>query len=249
MYLLLAETGAADNLLLGLTQAWPYVTLAVIVLLILMVALREVVPPEFADVVLRRKKHKVYSAATVAGGTGKAVYYRIPAWVPFVGKFVKRMPLKVIRLDLVDCNLMLQHMAAARCDVAIYARITDPRTAAQAWPGYTMEEFRSEVDQMLQSTAGNTLVHYSEDDSIYRKQEIEEKLCQVLDQALQAYGLQVINVALTNLRLPNRGLEHMFHAAPSMESWKSAPPRPQPESRPSIVTPDQQPDTSGMEYA
>ena len=91
-----------------LIQYWPYAAGFLGLCLIIMMMLRVIVPPDVADVVIKRRKRRVYCSDPKINAAMKTTYYNIPSWVPFFGMFVKRIPLKVIEIKVYEYETFAQ---------------------------------------------------------------------------------------------------------------------------------------------
>lgn len=163
---------------------------------------RIIVPPEYADVIIRRRHRKVFCSDEKINPQRKSIYYRIPRWVPWIGMYVKRIPLKVIEIQVKDYETFAQRNARFVCDVSVYGKVNDPEIAAQRWPGSSVEEFKEGIKEIIVAAIRNTTTKFPVEDVIAKKQEIANGIQQSLEEDMKVYGFDVTNVAVVGISDP-----------------------------------------------
>ena len=186
----------------SLLQYWPYAAGALGFLLVIMMMLRVIVPPDYADVVIKRRKRKVYCSDPNINPAMKTTYYKIPSWVPFFGMYVKRIPLKVIEIKVYEYETFAQRNARFICDVSVYGKVNDPDIAAKRWPGNTIDGFRDGIREIIVAAIRNTTTKFPVEDVIAKKQDIASGIQESLDEDMKVYGFDVTNVAVVGISDP-----------------------------------------------
>jgi flotillin len=195
-----------ENLMIFLANAaWPLIITLGILIAILMV-IRVIVPPEYADVVIQGKRRKIYCSDININKTKKAIYYKIPKWIPVIGMYVKRIPLKVIEIQVKDYETFAQRNARFICDVSVYGKVNDPEIAAQRWPGNTVQGFQEGIKEIIVAAIRNTTTKFPVEDVIAKKQEIADGIQQSLEEDMKVYGFDVTNVAVVGISDPPEGV-------------------------------------------
>jgi len=179
------------------------IVLAALILILMMI--RVIVPPEYADVIIQGKKRKVYCSDKKINNSGKSIYYKIPAFVPIAGMYVKRIPLNVIEIQVHDYETFAQRNARFICDVSVYGKVNNPEIAAQRWPGRTLGEFREGIKELIVAAIRNTTTKFPVEDVIAKKQEIARGIQESLEEDMQVYGFDVTNVAVVGISDPEDG--------------------------------------------
>lgn len=185
-----------------LLQYWPYAAGVVGLFIIIMMSLRVIVPPEFADVIIKRKKKLLYCSDPNINPAMQSTYYKIPSWIPFFGMYVKRIPLKVIEIKVYDYETFAQRNARFICDVSVYGKVNDPEVAAKRWPGNGIEEFREGIREIIVAAIRNTTTKFPVEDVIAKKQEIANGIQDSLEADMKVYGFDVTNVAVVGISDP-----------------------------------------------
>ena len=194
-----------DSFLTFLAGAGWSILIAFAVLVFIMMILRVIVPPEYSDVVIQGKKRKIYCSDVNINQSRKAIYYKIPKWVPVFGMYVKRIPLKVIEIQVKDYETFAQRNARFICDVSVYGKVNDPDIAAQRWPGNTIDEFREGIKELIVAAIRNTTTKFPVEDVIAKKKEIADGIQESLEEDMKVYGFDVTNVAVVGISDPPEG--------------------------------------------
>ncbi len=187
-----------------LSVNWGWVVLVLVgVFFVFPFLFRVIVPPEYADVIIRRRNRKVYCSDEKINPQRKSIYYKIPRWVPWVGMYVKRIPLKVIEIGVKDYETFAQRNARFICDVSVYGKVNDPTIAAQRWPGNSIQEFRDGIKEIIVAAIRNTTTKFPVEDVIAKKQEIASGIQESLEEDMRVYGFDVTNVAVVGISDPD----------------------------------------------
>ncbi|MDR0383402.1 MAG: hypothetical protein LBH50_05390 [Spirochaetaceae bacterium] len=99
----------------------------ILVLFILILSLRRIVPSNMVHILQRSKSTVSYGVGMKAGNT----YYEWPAWMPFLGVTVRKLPVSNFDLDLVRYEAYDKNRLPFTVDVKAFFRIADTNAAAQ----------------------------------------------------------------------------------------------------------------------
>jgi len=185
--------------------------IAIVIILVIGLAflLRRVVPPEFADVVVDRKSMRIYSGdvTVTAGGNANPVYYAIPAFIPFLGVTIRRMPLKIMEIQVMNFETFAKGNPRFVVDSSVYCKISDVAEAARRFPGSgkDLSEFQSSIKQIIISAIRKTTASYTVEDVIAKREEIAKVIESELAPDFSKWGIQLTNVSIVDIRDPKDG--------------------------------------------
>lgn len=167
-------------------------------------SLRTIVPPKYADVVTRKNSVQIYSADTTVTGTGQpvTVYYRFPAWIPVIGVYVKRMPLTIIEIPVMNYKTFAKGNARFVVDVSVYCRINNVMDAAQKFPGETIDDFIKGIREIIVSAIRKTTANFAVEDVIAKRSEIALDVQNDIRDDVQKWGVELLNVAVVDIKDP-----------------------------------------------
>ena len=177
-------------------------TVLVISAVVIAAALRRVVPPNMADVVVRGKDTKVYSGDEQVNAQKEAVYYEIPRWVPKWGVEVKRMTLKIIEIQVKNYVTFSRKNARFVLDVSLYCRISNVIMAAKRFPGKTLDDFKEGVRELIIGAIRNTTTSFTVEEVIEKKEEVAGEIEKTLTGDFSKFGVEITNVAVINIADP-----------------------------------------------
>lgn len=171
--------------------------------------LRVIVPPKYADVVTRKSGFEIYSAdRSVTMRNGKmigvpnTVYYQFPSWIPYLGTLVKRMPLTIIEIPITNYKTFAKGNARFVVDVSVYCQINDVLQAAQKFPGNTIDDFKTGIQEIVVSAIRKATTSYVVEDVIAKRQEIASDIFNDIKDDVTKWGVELTNVAIVDIRDP-----------------------------------------------
>lgn len=159
----------------------------VLAVLLIMFALRRVVPTNMVHIVQS-------STATTSYGRGEGkkgnVYYAIPSWVPKFGITVTEFPESIFKVSLSDYEAYDQARLPFIVDVTAFFRVDQSETAAQRVASFN--ELCEQLDSVLKGAvrrilATNTLEHIMEARSDLGKQFTAE-----VDAQIKEWGVRTV---------------------------------------------------------
>jgi flotillin len=187
---------------------------AVLVLVALIMLLRRVVPPNRADVVVRRSGTKVYSGDPSLGeqlpGEGVpfqyagATYWYVPRFVPRWGMHVRMMPLTMMEIQVVDQVTFAKDNPQFVCDLSLYCRIVNVPIAAARWhmdqPG-----FKQTVNQLAINALRVATAKFAIEDTIARRKDLQDSIKEDLTDDFSKWGVRLEAVAIVDIKdAPNK---------------------------------------------
>ncbi len=162
--------------------------------------LRQIVDIKFADVVVRKTGTSIYSAdEQIPNREATAVYYNIPSWIPYYGCIVKRMPLEIIQIPIKNYETFAKSNARFIIDVSVYCRIVSVSTAAQKFPGTSIEDFKKGMTSIIISAVRKTTANYAIEDIISKRKEISDEIYEEVKEDFVRWGVELTNVAVENI--------------------------------------------------
>jgi regulator of protease activity HflC (stomatin/prohibitin superfamily) len=184
-----------------------------------LLSLRQIVDIKYADVVVRTKGTSIYSADTeIPEREPSAVYYNIPAWVPIYGVIVKRMPLEIMQIPVKGYETFAKSNARFVIDVSVYCRIISVKTAAQKFPGTSIEDFKKGMSSIIVSAVRKTTANYAIEDIISKRKEIGDEIHNEIREDFAKWGVELTNVAVENIAdAPNTTVIHDISAKKEAE--------------------------------
>lgn len=175
---------------------------AAILAVYLMIAIpkrRRVVPRDEAHVIVKRGRTSVYSGTPDIEGYTGTTYYHIPMWVPLLGMDVIVVPLSVVEIRIPEMVSFAASNARFTLTASVYVRVVEPLKAAQRWPGRVVDTFINSVKELIENAIRNTTTAFAAEDIIEKKDEIANRLQQLLANDMAEYGCVVTNVAVVNI--------------------------------------------------
>jgi regulator of protease activity HflC (stomatin/prohibitin superfamily) len=122
-----------------------------------------------------------------------------PGWkivVPIFCRLIK-VDIRVKAVDVPDQEAITRDNIPIRINAVIYYKVID---AAKAF--LEVEHFRHAVSQLAQTTMRNAVGEVTLDELLANKQEISDKIKKRVDQASDAWGIDVESVELKDIVLP-----------------------------------------------
>jgi len=171
----------------------------IITIIGIMATLRVVVPTNCADVVIKGNKREVFSADTRYSTEGNAVYYAIPAWVPGLGKAIRRMPLEMLELKVPNFTAFDENRARFDCDIVAFVVVKNAVEASVRMPD-TPQLMEAHLSKILQATTRDTTTKKSIRQIINNRQDIIEIIKPRLTESIEDWGLELKNIELIEFK-------------------------------------------------
>jgi len=130
---------------------------------------------------------------------GRAVGTKGPGLVfliPIVDKMV-RIPLRTVAMDVPPQDVITRDNVTVKVNAVIYFRVLDASRAV-----LEVENYLYATSQMAQTTLRSILGESDLDELLSNREEINQKLQQVIDRHTEPWGIKVSTVEVKNVDLP-----------------------------------------------
>lgn len=147
--------------------------------------------------------HIVQSAErTVAYGTGEAagnVYYKWPAWAPFIGVRVSVLQVSVFDIQLQNFAAYDKDRLPFSLDMMAFFRVSDPAVAARRV--HTPAEMTEQLHGILQGAARTILASHEMGEILEGRSKFGEAFTKEVDHQLEQWGVQTVkNIEFMDIR-------------------------------------------------
>ncbi|MDP2210983.1 MAG: slipin family protein [Candidatus Aquicultor sp.] len=159
------------------------IPLAVIVILIISAAVR---------IVQEYERGVIFRLGRVVGAKGPGLFFIIP----IIDKMIK-IDLRTITMDVPPQDVITRDNVPVRVDAVIYFRVLDPVKAVIEVTDYIFA-----TSQIAQTTLRSVLGQAELDDLLSRRDEINVKLREIIDEATDPWGIKVSDVAVKAVDIP-----------------------------------------------
>jgi regulator of protease activity HflC (stomatin/prohibitin superfamily) len=116
--------------------------------------------------------------------------------IPLVDKMV-RVSLRTVVLDVPPQDVITKDNVSIKVNAVLYFRVLDPMKAV-----IDVENFLYATSQLSQTTLRSVLGQAELDDLLSHREQINERLQEILDQHTEPWGIKVSNVEVKNVDLP-----------------------------------------------
>jgi regulator of protease activity HflC (stomatin/prohibitin superfamily) len=117
--------------------------------------------------------------------------------IPFVDRMVK-VDLRVITLDIPTQEAITHDNVTVRVNAVAYFRVIDPMKAV-----VQIEDFRRATWQIAQTSLRSTIGEASMDELLSQRENLNEKLAQIIDVQTEPWGVKVSIVEVKDVELPD----------------------------------------------
>ena len=122
-----------------------------------------------------------------------------PGWnfvIPIFQSF-KKVDIRTKAVDVPEQDAITKDNVSVRINAVIYYKIFDASKAILA-----VENFYYAVSQLAQTTMRNAVGEVNLDELLSERETISNKICEIIDKATDPWGIQVSNVELKDVALP-----------------------------------------------
>ena len=116
--------------------------------------------------------------------------------IPIIDK-MQRMDLRIETLDLPSQEAITADNVTVRVNAVVLMRVIDPNSAI-----VEVADYRRAIFQIAQTTLRAVLGTSELDDLLTRREEINDKLQQILDEDTEPWGIKVTKVEVKDVELP-----------------------------------------------
>ena len=130
---------------------------------------------------------------------GKYTSLRKPGWSIIVPVFqaMEKVDLRVKAVDVPDQKVITRDNVSASINAVIYYKVADAARAV-----LEVENFRYAVSQLAQTTMRNVVGGAELDEVLANREELSNKIRQIIDAETDQWGIKVDNVELKDFFLP-----------------------------------------------
>ena len=131
--------------------------------------------------------------------TGKFTKIMLPGWrlvIPIFQSY-KKVDIRTKAVDVPEQEAITRDNVSVKINAVIYYKVFDASKAILA-----VENFRYAVSQLAQTTMRNAVGAVSLDELLGEREKISEKICKIIDELTDPWGIKVENVELKDIALP-----------------------------------------------
>lgn len=120
-------------------------------------------------------------------------------WIftPFNIQRMIRVDIRIKAVDVPDQEAITKDNISVRINAVIYYKVISPEKAV-----LEVENFTSAVSQLAQTTMRNASGEVDLDQLLSQRDEISQRIQTVIDKSSESWGIQVLNVELKDIQLP-----------------------------------------------
>ncbi|MBI3609846.1 MAG: hypothetical protein HY204_03980 [Nitrospirae bacterium] len=175
-----------------------------VLLCVLMSSIYRVVPVDSVDVVVGRTKTRIYSGDPSYSQNGRAAYFLIPAWVPWIGVRVHRLSLNMMEFSLEKSLTYDRNRVRFETDIVAYAIIEGPIKAAARFPE-GRDVLMEHVRKIMKASNRDTTTKMTLREIINEREMVAKKLFETIQPEISKWGLKLHAVELVSIRDPSEG--------------------------------------------
>jgi regulator of protease activity HflC (stomatin/prohibitin superfamily) len=143
-------------------------------------------------VVQEYERGVIFRLGRLVGARGPGLFFIIP----FIERMVK-VDLRVVTMDVPRQDVITRDNVTVKVDAVVYFRVLDPEMAVTR----VMDYFRA-TSLVAQTTLRSVLGQSDMDDLLSKREELNQKLQQIIDEATEPWGVKVTIVEVRDVSLP-----------------------------------------------
>ncbi|MDH4466446.1 MAG: slipin family protein [Bacteriovoracaceae bacterium] len=116
--------------------------------------------------------------------------------IPFVEK-MQRVDLRTVTLDVPAQDIITKDNVTLKVNGVVYFKVSSPERAV-----ISIENYYHATSQIAQTTLRTIIGQYELDEILIQRDDINNKLQEILDQTTEPWGIKVTNVQLKGIDLP-----------------------------------------------
>ena len=185
---------------------WYVLGVAIAFLIIILAALYRIVPADYADVVIREGKVRVYSSHKEYSIDGKSAYFNIPSWFFLfkLGMLVHRIPLKVLTIDVPNFLSFDKDRARFECNIITYVTVNDPLVAAKRFSG-DVDEMIKQISMVVQAITRDVTTKKAIREIINDREGVLKLIQEPLTNTIKVWGVELKDIELIDFKDPQKG--------------------------------------------
>lgn len=162
-------------------------------------------------VVREYERAVVFRLGRLLGVKGPGLFFLIP----FIDSMVK-VDLRIVTVDVPEQKIITKDNVTVGVDAVIYYKVFDPEKAITK-----IENYHYAVLMLGQTTLRDIVGQVELDDLLTKRDEINKRIQEILDQLTDPWGIKVTAVTLKEVKLPEGMLRAMAKQAEA-ERWRRA---------------------------
>jgi len=135
----------------------------------------------------------IFRLGRLVGAKGPGLFFIIP----FIDRMVK-VDLRVVTLDIPAQEAITRDNVTVKVNAVAYFRVVTPNDAI-----VQVEDFRRATFQIAQTSLRSVLGQSDLDDLLSRRDEINQRLQQIIDEQTEPWGIKVSIVEVKDVELPD----------------------------------------------
>ena len=144
-------------------------------------------------VVQEYERGVIFRLGRLSGVKGPGLFFLIP----FIDRMVK-VDLRTITLDVPSQEAITRDNVTVKVNAVVYFRVIDPSRSVVA-----VEDYRKATWQIAQTSLRSVMGQSDLDELLIRRDEINQKLQQIIDEQTEPWGIKVSIVEVKDVELPD----------------------------------------------
>ena len=148
--------------------------------------------PAAVKIVQEYERGVIFRLGRLVGARGPGLFFIIP----IIDRMIK-VDLRVVTLDVPSQEVITRDNVTVKVNAVVFFRVVDPSDAI-----VQVEDFQRATWNMSQTTLRNVVGQSELDDLLANREEINQKLQQIIDEATEPWGVKVSIVEVKDVELP-----------------------------------------------
>jgi regulator of protease activity HflC (stomatin/prohibitin superfamily) len=172
---------------MGEILSWLFSTAGVLIVLFIIILAASI------RIVQEYERGVIFRLGRLIGAKGPGLFFIIP----FIDRMVK-VDLRVVTLDIPAQEAITRDNVTVKVNAVAYFRVIDPNNAI-----VKVEDFRRATWQIAQTSLRSVLGQSDLDDLLAHRDEINQRLQQIIDEQTEPWGIKVSIVEVKDVELPD----------------------------------------------
>ena len=148
--------------------------------------------PAAVKIVQEYERGVIFRLGRLVGARGPGLFFIIP----IIDRMIK-VDLRVVTLDVPSQEVITRDNVTVKVNAVVFFRVVDPSDAI-----VQVEDFQRATWNISQTTLRNVVGKSELDDLLASREEINQKLQQIIDEATEPWGVKVTIVEVKDVELP-----------------------------------------------
>jgi regulator of protease activity HflC (stomatin/prohibitin superfamily) len=168
-------------------QVFGFLTSVGVLIIVLIILLTSAI-----KIVQEYERGVIFRLGRLVGAKGPGLFFIIP----IVDRMIK-VDLRVVTLDVPTQEAITRDNVTVSVNAVVFFRVLDPSDAV-----VQVEDYRRATWNLSQTTLRNVIGQSELDELLAHREQINQKLQQIIDEATEAWGIKVSLVELKDVGLP-----------------------------------------------